>query len=196
MTMKKTAALLLILALLLTAVTASAATAVNGYSTNNTRDILDSVPTFKFEHRIGGIGCGTCPVYAAPDRNAFRAANGKASCATNADVDVGGFSNGWLLVRYSTNNGGTRVGWIPPEYVKKVKTSMQPRFTRIEQTAEYDFYVSDNNYDPYNSSSFFAKLTEGEDYWIIGRYNYYQYDLWYIEFYIGNQLARGFIPVD
>ena len=192
--MKRILALLTALVMVLTCTAALAATAVNNGSSSSSSSDLSSVTPFKFQHMPNGIGCGTCPVYSAPYYNAYRCANGKASCATNSYIDVGGFSEqGWLLVRYSTNNGGTRVGWIPPKYVKGVYTSMSPHFTYIAQVATQKTNVSDNNLAPTDPSSIFAVLDEGETYYIVGRYNYYNYDLWYIEFYIGDQPARGFI---
>lgn len=157
---------------------------------------LYNVPTFKFEHEPYGIGCGSCPVYSAPYQNAYRAANGKASVDTTAYIDVGGFNEqGWLLVRYGTNNGSSRVGWIPPQYVRNVRTTMHPNFTRIRQTANGYINVADNNLDPYDDSSRFYCLSPGETYYVLGRYNYYNYDFLYIEFSYGSQVARGFIQI-
>ena len=47
--------------------------------------------------------------------------------------------------------------------------------------------------DPYDNSSYFAVLDPGETYYVVGRYNYYDYDFWYIEFTLDDQVARGFI---
>lgn len=191
--MKRFLMILLVLALLMTSVSAYAATSVNGMA-SNTGSALDSVTPFKFEHMKNGIGCGTCPVYSAPYKDAYRAANGRATVDTNSKIDVGGFNaQGWLLVRYATNNGSTRVGWIPPKYVEHVKTSMVPHFTYIAQTADESVYVTDNNLDVGDASSYFAMLEPGETYYVVGRYNYYGIDFWYIEFTLDGQVARGFI---
>ena len=192
--MKKTVALLLAILLVFSSVSALAAVSVNRGS-NSSSGSLANVTPFKFEHKKNGIGRGVCPVYAAPYQDAYRCNNGKAAVDTNSNIDLGGYSEqGWLLVRYSTNNGGTRVGWIPPKYIKGVKTSMVPHFSYIPQTAKSDIYVTDNNLDPYDSSGYFAMLTSGETFYVIGRYNYYQYDLWYIELTVDGKTARGFIP--
>lgn len=193
--MKKVFALILVLAVVLTCTVSFAATPVNGGSNGGTGASLSSVSPFKFQHFKNGIGRGLCPVYSAPYMNAYRAANGKACVDTNHFVDVGGYdANGWLLVRYETNNGATRVGWIPPKYVKNVKQSMAPHFVWIAQTAYDEIYVTDDNLQPYNTQSFFARLEPGEVYYIVGRYNYYGIELWYIEFDLDGQPARGFIP--
>ena len=196
--MKKTVALVLAVLLVLSSLPALAAKSVNGGSSSSyVSDSLSGVKPFKFEHKKNGIGRGVCPVYSAPYKDAYRCNNGKAKVDTNSYIDLGGYSDqGWLLVRYSTNNGGTRVGWLPPKYIKDVKTSMVPHFSYIPQTAPAEIYVTDNNLEPYDQSGYFAQLSEGETFYILGKYNYYQYDLWYIEFTVDGQTARGFIPMD
>lgn len=199
--MKKLILMLLVLAMLLPVVSSTAATLFNpnskALSAYDGMPALSSVSPFKFEHVKKGIGCGNCPVYTAPYTNAYRAANGKASVDTNHNIDVGGFnSQGWLLVRYSTNNGSTRVGWIPPKYVKGVKTPMTPHFTYIQCTAPDTLYVSDNNLEPGDTTSWFAVLEPGETFYVVGRYNYYDIEQWYIEFDLDGQPARGFILAD
>ena len=195
--MKRWIARFLACLFVLSCVPALAATSIGVSSYGSVSGSLSGVTPFKFEHRRNGIGRGVCPVYSAPYNGAYRANNGRAAVDTNSYVDLGGYSDqGWLLVRYSTNNGGTRVGWIPPKYVKGVKTSMVPHFTHIAQTAPTEIYVTDNNLEPYDSSSYFARLEAGETFYVVGRYNYYQYDLWYIEFTLDGQTARGFIPTE
>lgn len=189
--MKKFLSVLLALVLTLSVPVAMAATPIGSYSSVTYSD----VSPFKFEHMKYGIGCGTCPVYSAPSTSAYRAANGKACVDTNSYMDIGGFnSSGWLLVRYETNKGRWRVGWVPPQYVRGISSSMYPHFTTIWQTASSYINVSDNNLDIYDSGCWFARLDPGESYAIIGRYNYYGVEQYYIQFYIGSQLAYGFIP--
>lgn len=151
---------------------------------------------FKFEHHKYGIGLGNCPVYSAPYSDAYRANNGKASCATNSYVDIGGYENGWLFVRYETNNGSWRVGWIPPKYVHDVKTPMTPHFQHIRQVANDWIDVSDNNLSYYDRGSIFATLRPGDVYYVLAYYDYYDYNQYYIEFDWNGQTARGFIPMD
>lgn len=150
---------------------------------------------FKFEKRKDGIGLGTCPVYSAPYSDAYRANNGKASCATNSYIDIGGFERGWLFVRYETNNGSWRVGWIPSKYVHDVKTPMTPHFTYIRQVAGETIDVSDNNLSANERSSIFWTLRPGDEYYVLAYYDYYGYDQYYIEFSMYGQTARGFIPM-
>ena len=154
---------------------------------------LNSLPPFKFENHKNGIGYGNCPVYSAPSEDAYRAANGKASCSTNTKMADAGFVSGWLLVRYETNNGNYRVGYIPPKYVRGFKSSMYPHFDQIPAVADDDIYVTDN---PMSHIGSFAKLDYGESFYIISKYDYYKkdgYEWWYIQCTVDGKPACGFI---
>ena len=154
---------------------------------------LKALPPFKFEKHKEGIGCGVCPVYTAPSTDSYRCANGKAACDTNSKMDDAGFVSGWLLVRYETNSGGCRVGYIPPKYVKEYKSSMYPHFGYIPAVAESEIYVTDN---PMMHGTSFAVLDSGEAFHILSKYDYYKKDgleWWYIECEVDGQLAYGFI---
>ena len=104
--MKKTVAILMIL--MVTAVCFSAYagnptnTRTNQYSNGNTdlEQELIQLPDFKFwNYDKNGIGYGNCPVYTAPYKDAYRCADGKASCQTNKQMSDAGIYGGWLLVR-------------------------------------------------------------------------------------------------
>lgn len=155
---------------------------------------LESLPPFKFEIHKEGIGFGTCPVYSAPSEDAYRAADGKASCqTTKARVDDAGFVDGWLLVRYETNGGAWRVGYIPRKYVKGFKSQMGPHFDSIPAIATDAMTVTDN---PLGHDGGFTTLEAGDAFRILSRYNYHQkdgFDWWYIECTVDGQAARGFI---
>ncbi|MBR3741249.1 MAG: hypothetical protein IKN04_12480 [Clostridia bacterium] len=185
---KKIICLLLCIVLMILALPALAATGTGNTSLYNVID-------FKFHHYERGIGYGNCPVYTAPSTRAYRCANGKASVDTNSDMWVGGFESGsgWLMVRYETSNGGVRVGYIPPDYIRGFKTDIDPlKFSYIEQTATSSILITDN---PLNANSSFATLSRGETYYILGKYTYYG-NWWYIECYVDGQIARGFINRD
>ncbi|MDO4483430.1 MAG: hypothetical protein Q4C54_03050 [Clostridia bacterium] len=189
--MKRILSLVLALVLVLSMTTAFAGTKLN----NGGSSSLSSIPPFKFEHMKKGFGRGTCPVYSAPYTDAYRAANGKACVDTNSYIDVGGFDErGWMIVRYETNKGQWRVGWIPPKYVKGVSTKMAPHFTSIEMVADETLYVTDDNLSTFNKNRCFATIDPGENYYVVGRYNYHG-DWWYVEFDLEGQVARGFTPV-
>ncbi|MDO5435546.1 MAG: hypothetical protein Q4G19_04175 [Clostridia bacterium] len=183
--MKKIFAVVLAMVLVLLAVSAFAVSGPAKYE----------LTPFKFEHHKNGIGLGNCPVYSAPYSDAYRAANGKASCATNSYVDIGGYDNGWLMVRYETNNGSWRVGYIPPQYARNVKTPMTPHFQYIRQVANEWISVSDNNLARNDRSSVIGTLEPGDVYYVLAYYDYYDYSQYYIEFEVNGQPARGFIPM-
>ena len=151
---------------------------------------LNQLPAFKFWVHMDGIGYGNCPVYTAPSTQAYRCANGKASVSTNSAIDEAGYVNGWLLVRYETNNGGHRVGYIPPDYIKGFQSKMGTnQFGYILATATDIIYVTDN---PKTTGSAYATLDPGEPFHILAKYTYIG-DWWYIECTVDGQIARGFI---
>ncbi len=156
---------------------------------------LNALPPFKFAKHKYGIGRGSCPVYTAPSLDSYRCANGKASCDTNSAMDDGGYVSGWLLVRYETNNGGVRVGYIPPKYVKGYESSMYPHFGYVPACADDYIYVTDN---PMMHGTSIAMLNPGETFHILSRYDYYKQnglEWWYIECDIDGQIAYGFIEM-
>ena len=157
---------------------------------------LNALPPFKFWKHSNGIGYGRCPVYTAPSEDAYRCANGKAECFTDQKMDEAGFVSGWLLVRYETNNGGVRVGYIPPRYVRGFKSSMFPHFDYIPAVADDVLFVTDN---PMMHNTSFGQLEVGEEFHVLSKYDYYKNDgleWWYIECIIDGQLAYGFIEMD
>ena len=202
--MKKSIALILILALafsLCLVNTASAGTSTESGSSSysgsgSLQQRINELPPFKFEIHKEGIGYGSCPVYTAPDLSAYRCANGKATCQTNAKMDDAGYVSGWLLVRYETNKGQYRVGYIPPRYVRGYTSRMYPHFGFIQVTADDQIMVTDN---PMSHTGGFARLDPGETFYILSRYNYYAkngFDWLYIQCTVDGQVACGFIEND
>ena len=193
-------ALLLMLTGILAITSAFAAAPVQSGLYNVTGDPaviqqLNELPPFKFAKHKNGIGYGTCPVYTAPSTSAYRTANGRSACATNAAMDEAGFVNGWLLVRYETSKGNYNVGYIPPKYVKNFKSSMGPHFGYIPAVANEAIPVTN---DPMNHYNTFATLAPGEEFHVISKYNYHKdqgLEWWYIEFTVNRQVARGFIEI-
>lgn len=189
--MKKKSLILLPIVFVLLTTSALAGTSTSGIRAIPGNSELFSVYDFKFDILDYGIHCGVCPVYTAPSTYAFRAANGKAAVDTSDRVDVAGFENGWLLVRYSTKSG-YRVGYIPPQYVRDFRTNMEFHFSHIRQTAIDYIALTDNPMDNY---SVIAYLEPGEVYYILGKYTYYG-NWWYVECEVDGQPARGFISRD
>ena len=196
--MKKTVAILMILAVTAVSFSAYAGnptnTRTNQYSNGNTdlEQELIQLPDFKFwNYDKNGIGYGNCPVYTAPYKDAYRCADGKASCQTNKQMSDAGIYGGWLLVRYETNNGGYRVGYIPPEYIRGFQSQMgNRRFEHfVPAVANDTIFVTDN---PMMLGSSFATLDPGEQFYVLAKYTYFG-DWWYIECTVAGQIARGFI---
>lgn len=184
--MKKFLCLLASVMLLVSvALNASAGTSISGNTASKTK-----IPEFLFINMKDGIGCGLCPVYTAPSVDAYRCNDGKAECATDSPLYIGGFNDErWLMIRYETNKGATRVGYIPPKYVKGFKHWAKLDFSYVETVASSTLEVTDNPMDDYSA---FATLASGETYYILGDYNYHG-DWWYIECTVDGKVARGFI---
>ena len=194
--MKRILSILLALTLALLAPCALAGTSIEDetiYPSNDSETVsrLLNILDFKFFNKSDGIGYGKCPVYSAPYDSAYRLANGKAEVNTNAKMSVGGYdATGWLMVRYETNNGNYRVGYIPPKYIKGYKADVSLlKFETIKVEAAEIIYVTDN---PMINYSAFAKLSIGETFTILGKYTYYG-NWWYIECTVDGKPARGFI---
>ena len=166
-----------------------------GYAGEMTRR-LNALESFMFKNHGNGIGCGNCPVYAAPSEDAYRGAKGKALVSTtNAEMAEAGFVSGWLLVRYETNNGSYRVGYIPPSYTRGFESDMVPHFDYIPATANKAIEVTDN---PVSHNAAFGKVKKGATFYILGRYDYDReqgFEWWYIECTVDGKIARGFIDV-
>ena len=161
-----------------------------GTSINSSKPSQSEIPEFLFINMKDGIGCGLCPVYTAPSVDAYRCNNGKAECATDYPLYIGGFNDeGWLMVRYETNKGAVRVGYIPPKYVKNFSHWARLKFSYVATVASSTLEVTDNPMDNYSA---FATLDAGETYYILGDYNYHG-DWWYIECTVDGLVARGFI---
>ena len=190
---KSLIALFLVLCLIPSAYAGTSTSGNGSHNVSSSSDLqerLSKAPAFKFDIHSGGIGYGSCPVYTAPSEDAFRCANGKAACDTNAKMSEAGFDKtGWLLVRYDTNNGGSRIGYVPPGYVKGFKSVMQlPSFEYIPATAAETLYVTDNLYV---KSSSFTTLSPGKTFYILGKYTYPTAvsEFWYIECDVDGQIS-------
>ncbi len=167
---------------------------------NGISDTLNGIHDFKFFVKKNGIGLGDCPVYTGPGEQYLCCANGKAVCDTDYAVDVGGYERGsrWLMIRYETNNGNVRVGYIPPSYTHGYKDRSMDDLTFVYQpvTVQETLYVTDNPKDRTGGvNSAFAVLYPGETFLILGKYNYYG-NWWYVECSVDGQPARGFISRD
>lgn len=60
-------------------------------------------------------GEGMLPVYSAPDRSSFRAANDKASVSLGDDITIYGTQDGWTLIGYEVSPRTGRIGYVHRE---------------------------------------------------------------------------------
>lgn len=128
-------------------------------------------------------------VFAAPGRDSYRAANGKAVMSTNDWVQIFGEEDGWLLVQYDISRDQMRFGYID--------ASALPRNTEVQSLRWYDLPLQEIKYnvsitdDPLVSGNIIHSLKMGDEVMVLSSFgNWY-----YIQTkdYYGNTL-RGFIP--
>ena len=151
---------------------------------------LLQVPDFKFFVREKGIGKGSCPVYTAPSEDSLRLADGNAVVNVETEISVGGVENGWLMVRCEIKDKKARVGYIPPEYSKRLKANTsKTAFVSIPVKLAAGIDITDN---PRSNSTPFGSLPKGTEVTILGKYTYTG-NWWYVETKLNDRLTRGFI---
>lgn len=129
-------------------------------------------------------------VFAAPGRDSYRAANGKAVMSTNDWVQIFGEENGWLLVQYDISSDRMRFGYIDASALpKNADVPELIWFTLPEQTINVNTFVTD---DPLMSCVSICQLNAGDKVRVLA-----SFDNWY---YIETtndygQLLRGFVPM-
>ena len=149
---------------------------------------LRTIPDFKFQNHTDGIGTGVCAVYTAPSAAAYRV--GKAACDLSGQVDEAGYVNGWLLIRYKTNAGLVRVGYIHGDEIGEFKSSMNGiKGDPVPLTAAGAVPVMEA---PSDNTGTLGSLSAGDTFRVLRKYTYTG-SWWYIEFEIGGKTARGFI---
>ena len=191
--MKKIICKLLLLAavaVLMTGVVLSAALAESAVPADAAAlaERLRTVQDFKFKHHKDGIGLGACPVYSAPSEDSYR--DGNPTVGTDSEIWEAGFVHGWLLVRYQTNDGSAKVGYIPRHYAEKYKSPMGSlSFDAIPITLAQPIAVTDN---PLKANTGFTTLYPETVVYVLAKYTY-SGNWYYIEFTTAGQVARGFI---
>lgn len=187
--MKRNGKMFLALALVL-ALTASLFSAAFAETYTQFKDRLLETPRILFQHKKAGLKLGDLPVYTAPTLKGLRMANRRAKIDTDRELYMAGkTSDGWLLVRYDPGNGTIRTGYIPPQYVRKVKAGKLNYLVDIPVVAAEQIPVTD---DPIGGRNFFYTLQQGENFSILGKYTYHG-SWWYVECTVDGKTARGFI---
>ena len=129
-------------------------------------------------------------VFAAPGRDGYRAANGKAVMSTNDWVQIFDEENGWLLVQYDISSDRMRFGYIDASALpKNADVPELIWFTLPEQSINANTFVTD---DPLMSCVSICQLNAGDKVRVLA-----SFDNWY---YIEmtndyGQLLRGFVPM-
>ena len=128
-------------------------------------------------------------VFAAPGRNSYRAANGKAVMSTNDWVQIFGEEDGWVLVQYDISRDQMRFGYVDASVLPKdAEVQTLHWYDLPEQTVKVSISVTD---DPLVSRSIIAYLTAGDTVKVLS-----EFGNWYYIEMTDNQgeLLRGFIP--
>ena len=128
-------------------------------------------------------------VYAAPGRDSYRAANGKAMMSTNDWVQIFGEEDGWLLVQYDISSDQMRFGYIDASALPKgTQVRTLSWYDLPEQTIKYSANVTD---DPLCSNSIIHRLNAGDKVTVLSSFGTW----YYIETTDNNGKAlRGFVP--
>lgn len=140
---------------------------------------------FYLNHSASVNGPKNVPVYTAPSKIAYRAANDKAAISLSDEFWTLGTQDNWCLVRYKIDNKTAHYGYINyPDFVEPALL-----FTRKMVTLEKDTFITD---DPWLSQRPITTLTQGSGVNFLAVYEpYYAY----VETQINGKTARGFIPM-
>lgn len=128
-------------------------------------------------------------VYSGPSDRYIRGANGKASVSTNDVIYVAGWDGKWLLVKYWTNSGRARVGYVHKSgltcEVDVPELAFEPREVVVAESCTFTD-------DPEFNSSILGELREGRKVTLLGVYR--RNGQWaYIETKVEGRLVRGFV---
>lgn len=187
-------ALMPVVAMALTSTDYKGSSRVDSYTTYNASRATDYVIKFGKEHKLGNND--SYPVYTAPELDAVRAANGKASVHTSGGMYSAGWEGAWLMVRYEKNNGGYRVGWIPRSELnmRGIEATRSVNFAYWRVTLAEDCYLTD---DPVKESDILAAASAGEELIYLAYYKYPYNDekeYAYVRGELNGQPICGFVP--
>lgn len=127
-------------------------------------------------------------VFAAPGRDSYRAANGKATMSTNDWVQIFGEEDGWVLVQYDISRDQMRFGYVDASVLPRDAEVPQLTWYDLpEQTVNVSTYMTD---DPLVSNSTIYYLNAGDQVEVLSSFgNWY-----YIETKDGyGRTLRGFV---
>lgn len=128
-------------------------------------------------------------VFAAPGRDSYRAANGRAVMSTNDWVQIFGEEDGWVLVQYDISRDQMRFGYVDASVLPK-DTEVQTLhwYDLPEQTVKVNINVTD---DPLVSRNIIAYLNAGDTVKVLSSFgNWYYIEMTNAQ----GEMLRGFIP--
>ena len=128
-------------------------------------------------------------VFAAPGRDSYRAANGKATMSTNDWVQIFGEEDGWVLVQYDISSEQMRFGYVDASILPKDTEVQTLRWYDLpEQTLQVNTYLTD---DPLCGQGIVCTLDAGDSVKVLSEFGSW----YYIEVTPGTgKTMRGFIP--
>lgn len=125
------------------------------------------------------------PVYSAPDKNSYRAADGKASVSIGGEIDVYGQAGDWTLISYQVSNRTSRFGYIGVNFLKDVP---QLSDRTVSLVAARDTVLTD---DPLVSQYAQAMIPAGT---VLKGYASLNAFYVLVEWEGGGEKMRGFVP--
>lgn len=130
-------------------------------------------------------------VYSGPGEAYYRGANGRASVSTDDDIFVAGREGDWALVQYYTSGGACRVGYIDLDQLQYTLKMRVLGFEYVDAEITKDCTFTE---DTKLVSTQITKLREGERVTLLGEFSERR-DWAYIEAWVGERPARGFVPI-
>ena len=138
---------------------------------------------------------GNWPVYSGPGEYYYRANKSKATKGEGT-CQVYGIENtgygDWVMIGYSMNNGGYRIGYIRAEALRGRTDVPALKLAYHTRRLAVDAFLTD---DPVRNGAAVATLPAGTYVLFLG-YMYSANGVWaYTEVLSNNQIMRGFLPV-
>ena len=151
---------------------------------------LKKVEGIKFSFATSDIKADEAiDVYSAPSKQSYRGkskSGSKAKVSTKGTVWYAGYVGKWLLIKYGTNDGTDRVGYIRTENVRDLPSGDVLNFQGVSVMVISDAEFTD---DPSGTAKPLRTIKVGETVEYLGYYG----SLAYIETAVDGKTARGFV---
>ena len=185
--MKKITMIISLLAALLFATTAAAAT-IPGYSGTTNQDNSEYGATIEFKKK-SFEGGQKLAVYTGPGYEYYR--DSWANASTDETIWMAGRTGDWAFIMYKKNNGGFRTGYIDASQLQYKLGGRSLNLVSRRATVLTNCSMTD---DPKNITTAICTLSAGEAVTFLGEYTDHHH--WaYIEAF-AEKPVRGFILMD